>query len=100
MREGLLWFDNDPKRSLLVKVEEAVRRYQERFGRLPNCCHLHPEQAFQHPSIVVVPNRAVLRNHIWVGIDEAAAVPVLGEQQRSPTVPDKSVRPKRKALSR
>ena len=41
MKEGLLWYDNDPKRSLSVKVDQAVTRYRAKFGRKPTVCYLN-----------------------------------------------------------
>jgi hypothetical protein len=35
MREGLLWYDNDPKKALTVKVAEAAQAYQRKFGQRP-----------------------------------------------------------------
>lgn len=78
MREGLLWFDNDERYPLMAKVNDAVERYRQRFGRDPNCCHTHPDQAFQHPSITIVPDASILRNHFWVGVDESFKRPRTG----------------------
>jgi hypothetical protein len=36
MREGLLWYDNDPKKGLPAKVAEAAQAYQRKFGRRPD----------------------------------------------------------------
>ena len=41
MKEGLLWCDNDPKRSLSVKVDQATTRYRAKFGRKPTVCYLN-----------------------------------------------------------
>jgi hypothetical protein len=40
---GLLWFDDNPKVPLTIKIESAARRYQERFGRSPEVCYVHPK---------------------------------------------------------
>ncbi len=74
MREGLLWYDADGKRSASQKIEDAARRYQERFGRAPNCCHVHPEERAEHPTVQVVANRHILPHHFWVGVDETLPV--------------------------
>ena len=70
MREGLLWFDNDQRRTPQDKLDQAGARYLERFGRSANVCHVNPGELFVHPSIRVLPNRAVLKGHFWVGRDE------------------------------
>ncbi len=40
--EGLLWFDDDPRRPLLEKIASAVERYKERTGWQPTVCEAHP----------------------------------------------------------
>lgn len=71
---GILWFD-DSSRSLRDKVEAAVRRYVEKFGRLPNVCYVHPS-ALDGSTITldvggfplrVEARRWVLRDHFLVG---------------------------------
>ena len=41
MQIGLLWFDNDPRRGLTAKIEDAARRYREKFGAPPNACYVN-----------------------------------------------------------
>jgi hypothetical protein len=73
MREGLLWFDDDPKRSLTEKVVGAATRYRDKFGRVPNCCCVHPSMVDgeQHVGRVkIAPLGSVLRHHFWIGEEE------------------------------
>ncbi|HEY74685.1 MAG TPA: hypothetical protein G4O00_00700 [Thermoflexia bacterium] len=74
MREGLLWFDDDPKRSLAQKVGRAVRRYRQKFGRPPNVCYVHPSlldgKVRRVDGVMVLPLPSVLRHHFWVGVKE------------------------------
>ena len=42
MREGLLWYDNDPKKALTIKVAAAAQAYQRKFGRRPDTCYVAP----------------------------------------------------------
>lgn len=42
--EGLLWFDDDPRRPLLEKIANAVERYSERTGWQPTVCEAYPAQ--------------------------------------------------------
>ena len=75
MREGLLWFDPDKRRTPQEKLDQAAARYTERFGRRPDTCHVNPAELFVHPTVKIVPNPAILRGHFWVGEDEEAIVP-------------------------
>lgn len=78
MQVGLLWFDNDPHRGLTTKIEDAARRYREKFGRPADTCYVNnvvfgkspeavaaPDLAHQAVRLVPVPN--VLPHHFWVG---------------------------------
>jgi hypothetical protein len=72
MQEGLLWFDDNPGRSLTDKVERAVKRYQQKYGHVPNVCYVHPTmidtgEARPMRAVRVLPARTVLPNHFWVG---------------------------------
>jgi len=72
MEVGLLWFDDNPKVSFVSKVERAARRYQERFGRSPDVCYVHPctfAGVTAMPADVQVIGLSTVRpNHFWVGV--------------------------------
>ncbi len=40
MQQGLLWYDDDPKKSLLAVLEAAATRHHERLGYWPRVCHV------------------------------------------------------------
>jgi hypothetical protein len=82
MEVGLLWYDNDSERALEDKIGRAAQRYQEKYGRWPNTCYVHPQVmdgaagqelrlAFRRQNretmirVVSAPN--VLLHHFWVG---------------------------------
>ena len=82
METGLLWYDGDPKRPLEDKVERAVERYREKYGRWPNTCFVHPRSVdgrtadelllacrakSRKATIRVLPAANVLVHHFWVG---------------------------------
>jgi len=69
MHEGLLWYDTDAKRSTRQKIDDAARRFQERFGRPPNCCHVHPSVTVTHDALHIVPDPYVRPHHYWIGVD-------------------------------
>ncbi len=87
MKIGMLWFDDDPKRSLEEKIERAARRYQEKYGVTPNLCYANPRtvgdgnqhllvriqarQAGQSAHGVTLKQaRSILPNHFWLGVAE------------------------------
>jgi hypothetical protein len=89
MREGLLWFDDDPRRRLKEKILQAAARYQRKFGAAPDVCYVSA-QTFEQagdflpshqsngglPSHVVSGGRSGIRvrpstvvrpHHFWIG---------------------------------
>jgi hypothetical protein len=95
--EGLLWFDDDPRRPLVEKIANAIDRYAERTGWRATVCEAHPTQveAYQAeltraaqaaarkrpsakaappavtlpPKLRVKPNAAMLPNCFLIGIE-------------------------------
>lgn len=74
MRTGMLWFDNDPKTDLQVKVQRAADYYNKKYGASPNLCFVHPSMLTadlrRAGSVELRPSRQVLPNHLWLGINE------------------------------
>jgi hypothetical protein len=88
MEFGLLWYDSDPQRALEEKIEQAARRYQQKFGRPPNLCYVHPKAVASRPdpgramdcplenpktTIRVIPAPNILIHHLWLGEGSAIA---------------------------
>jgi hypothetical protein len=91
MNIGMLWFDNDPKSSLDLKIERAARYYQVKYGKSPTLCFVHPsmlkngsfhksspengeggsdaEKNFAACGIEIRLNQSVLPNHFWIGVN-------------------------------
>ena len=90
MNIGMLWFDNDAKADLATKVERAATYYQQKYGKFPTICFVHPsmapappvkedgdgtaespeeEEAIKAGDIEVRTNRSVLPNHLWIGVN-------------------------------
>jgi hypothetical protein len=75
MKIGMLWFDNDPKADLKVKIERAASYYSKKYGQAPNLCFVHPSMApngdGKPGAIEIRANRSVRPNHFWIGVAEA-----------------------------
>jgi len=92
MKIGMLWFDNDPSRSLDAKVARAVDFYRNKYGKIATLCFVHPsmlasiqEEAdnenqpgdngngqdgikdYSTEGVLVRCNPSVLPNHFWIG---------------------------------
>jgi hypothetical protein len=79
MNTGMMWFDNDPKTTLDVKIQHAADYYRQKYGRTPDLCLVNPGMLDKtHPEpdprqagrILIRPFRSVLPGHLWIGIDE------------------------------
>jgi len=71
METGLLWFDNDLKTELTVKISQAAIYYQNKYGQKPNLCFVHPSMLKNIPElndIEIRSNRKLLPDHLWLGI--------------------------------
>ena len=75
MNAGLLWFDNDPSRTIAAKVVAAAERFTQKFGATPDVCYVNARSLtadlvipFGEGQITVTPVKNILANHFWVGI--------------------------------
>jgi hypothetical protein len=93
MQTGLLWFDDTPNRDLRVKVEDAARRYWEKFGIAADTCYVNDAmlegsevrvapQVPQNAPLRVVAASNILLHHFWVGVEDQreTAPSVIGKQ--------------------
>jgi len=76
MNVGMLWFDNDPKTDITVKITRAVDYYRHKYGQTPNLCFVHPSMVktspFKTGSIEIRSSRSVLPNHFWLGLNASS----------------------------
>jgi len=83
IKAGLLWFDDDPDRTLADKVLRAAKRYQRKYDRQPNLCFVHPDAFEGLPvgrqgngkiektgEVEIRAGRSILPHHFWIGVDE------------------------------
>ena len=70
MNSGLLWFD-DSKQELVDKIAQAAQRYEQKTGRRPSRCYVHPGdlggEAINVNGITVEESTTVLKHHLWIG---------------------------------
>ena len=74
MNRGMLWFDNDPKTNLAVKIKQAADYYRQKYGAAPNLCLVHPsmlaEKTIEEGKITIRTYRPVLPGYLWIGLAE------------------------------
>lgn len=78
MKTGLLWVDDDKKRTLAEKVECAAAFYRqaERYHGEPDACHVNPamlngERAVN--GVVLVESVRVRPMCFWIGVSDETA---------------------------
>lgn len=71
MKEGLLWFDDDPRRKIDEKVQQAAARYLQKFGIAPDVCYVNDQSIDRSEvrvgSLRVLPASMVRPHHFWIG---------------------------------
>jgi hypothetical protein len=74
MNVGMLWFDNDPRTALKVKVRRAAGYYRQKYGHLPNLCLVNPcmlsEPLVEADKVAIRSNRSILPGHLWIGEED------------------------------
>jgi hypothetical protein len=74
MQIGLLWYDDDPRKSLDSKIEQAAERYRQKYGRPPNACYVNPALAADGArcgGVRILPARSLRPNYLWIGVDDS-----------------------------
>ena len=85
---GMLWFDNDKKSDYEAKIERAASYYQNKYGKAPNLCFVHPcmiplngnqesDQAnfpsdtppLKSQGVEIRISKTMLPNHFWIGVN-------------------------------
>lgn len=74
MNFGMMWFDNDPKTTLMTKIERAAVYYRRKYGHAPDLCLVNPGSIPENlpcwSGISIRPKSIVLPGHLWIGVDE------------------------------
>lgn len=72
MNTGMLWLDDDSRRSFDDKVVRAAEYYQEKYGRFPELCLVNKKMLTGDKKnvghIEVQPTNTVLIHHFWLGM--------------------------------
>ncbi len=71
---GMLWYDDSPT-GLKDRVERAADYYNEKHGRQPNLCFVHPDmlktEEGKARGVVIRKGKGVMPGHFWIGVDES-----------------------------
>lgn len=81
---GMLWSDDDERRSLVEKVARAAEYFRNKYGEQPTVCYVHPSLLpagveTTAAGMRLLPSKSVLVNHFWLGVNSARDVQAVGE---------------------
>ncbi len=69
-----VWYDDNPKKSVNVKIDEAILRYKQKYGTVPNVCMVSEKTQSNevdgvatHLGIKVRTAKTVPQNYFWIG---------------------------------
>ena len=71
MKVGMLWLDDDKRRSLEEKIRRAADYFEMKYGHSPNWCYVNNKTLAEEKAIGrmwVEPAAYVLPHHFWLGI--------------------------------
>lgn len=66
------WYDDDPKKAVALKIEEAIEAYVSRFRRRPNVVLVNEADKADVSGVVVRSESFIRRNNFWVGREALA----------------------------
>ncbi len=66
------WYDDDPKKAVALKIEEAVEAYVSRFRRRPNVVLVNEADKTDVSGVAVRSESFIRRNNFWVGREAQA----------------------------
>lgn len=73
MQVGLMWYDDDPRKTLDAKIEQAAARYHEKYGSTPTACYVSTAAGAStgmRNGVRVAPLRTLRANYLWIGVED------------------------------
>ena len=68
------WFDDNPKKTAAIKIEEAIHAYVDRFKVRPNVVLVNEADRAEIKGVLVRSEGYIRRNNFWVGWEDAPRV--------------------------
>lgn len=72
LQVGMLWFDTGSPTELAIRLHNAIKFYQVKYGRTPNRAHVNPTNIQNIPPqplpVETIIDKTVMPNHIWIGV--------------------------------
>lgn len=77
MRIGMMWQFDSKSFVLESEIQAAAAHYLKKYAQAPTLVHVHPSRVngtTRVGEINILPNRSVLPNLLWLGIEEEEPV--------------------------
>lgn len=82
MKRGMLWFDDDARRTLREKIAIALRYFRRKYPADPNICFVNAaqlvetgrEDGWQIGDVQVVAKPFVLKDHLQIGVENGGQI--------------------------
>jgi len=82
----LMWYDDNPKLSVAMKIEDAIGAYRNRFpSTAPTLVLVNDSEVTQVAGVEVRGVNTVHRNTVWVGLDQEGGQDHEGGQHPVPS---------------
>lgn len=65
----MMWFDDNPKKSVSDKVREGAAAYEQRFHHAPLVVCVSPTQAIITTPLQVQPLPTIQKDNFWFGME-------------------------------
>lgn len=62
------WFDDNPKKSVEVKIREGIAAYTERFKTQPTIVFMHKPDMIDYPGVEVRSETYIRKHNFWIGM--------------------------------
>lgn len=66
------WYDDNPKKAVTQKIQEAIEAYVDRFRSQPNVVLVNEADCAQVEGVVVRSESFIRRYNFWVGWEDAS----------------------------
>lgn len=66
------WFDDNPKLSAELKIQDAIAAYMRRFGKRPNIVLVNEADVVDVKGMTIRPENFIRRHNFWVGYEDLA----------------------------
>jgi hypothetical protein len=71
MTMGMMWLEQDSKKTLEQIVKEGVEYYQKKYKKTPKYCYVSSSYSEQEvENIIIKPYISILSKNFWFTIDE------------------------------